>query len=229
MHSSQRLFARLVEPTIDQGTLSESPSWFAQSKASQSFTGNGLSTTITEPTKLFDVEKSNDKSMDEVFAGEIAAQRMSIAQQQKEMTEKRTSLAKQKAEIRNHHFAEVKATMGTQNLAEEKPEMERYSLVGQRANMEMQHEAERQHNMRHQETLLEQIYAENKVDVIKIGTSSGGVIYAPWDSNLGDILNKQKEEELAGEGIYFWLEAGTEVSVEHKDESLQEINEITMS
>ncbi|MCJ1403294.1 hypothetical protein MMC11_006517 [Xylographa trunciseda] len=235
-------------------------------------------------TGVSEGSQATAKSVDELFAGEIAAQRtiladrrkvveaekwkrlreqraktqkppmqchvkrrQSPAKQESESTtntaqleaERTKSVAERETDLEVQRLAKRRAEIEVQRLAEERAKIERQILVErrtytqnlaeQRAKMERQRQTERQHNMRQQEKLLEQIYAGHNIDVVKVETPSGGSMYAPWDSSMGDILAEQKVEELAQEGIHFWLEAGTRVSVAEHHESLKIPEEATMS
>ncbi|MCJ1393167.1 hypothetical protein MMC18_006039 [Xylographa bjoerkii] len=266
---SQKLPDGPFELSASRTSPAKSQSWFVQSTPKEPSTRGELLTTVSASPKVDEGAQAIAMSADEVFASEIAAQRIILADREKvveaekwkrlaeqrtergkatteQKAEKRKRIAEREAEMEVQRVASRKAKMEAHRLAEEKAKMEREILVEQRAKMELQREmeklsltqqrakmkfqreAERQHHMRRQEKLLEQIYAEHKIDVVKMGTPSGGAMYAPWDSTLGSILDEQKEEVLAREGIYFWLEAGTRMSVTEDCESL-EIKEVNMS
>ncbi|MCJ1376939.1 hypothetical protein MMC17_000029 [Xylographa soralifera] len=178
-----------------------------------------------------------------------AAKMEALTKQEAERTKR---IAEREAELEVQRLAKSNAEMEVQQpMDDEKAKTEKQIIVKQVSKETNQHrrekynlavqrgktnkrlrakqEAERQRNMRAQEKSLEQIYAEHNIDVIKIGTRSGGAMYAPWDSTLGDILDEQKREELDRKGIYFWLEAGTAVSVPPERESLETIEDVNMS
>ncbi|MCJ1431328.1 hypothetical protein MMC27_000679 [Xylographa pallens] len=166
------------------------------------------------------------------IAEEEAERKRVVAEQEIERT---TQFAEREVDMEMQWLAEEKAKMERQVLVEKNPEnreqhyTKRHNLGGQRVRMNPQREAERHRNMHVQEKLLEQVYKEHNIDVVKLETCSGGAMYAPWDSNLGDILDEQKQEELDRKGIYFWLEVGTAISVPQNRENLETIEDTTMS
>ncbi|MCJ1281601.1 hypothetical protein MMC26_000921 [Xylographa opegraphella] len=164
---------------------------------------------------------------------EPEAQRLKKTAEQEAQRMKQTS--EREVEMENQRLAEEKAKSESQVLVEQGPDIgeqnheKRRIPRQQRVKTNLQHEADRHHNMRAQEKLLEQVYKEHNIDVVKVETRSGGAMYAPWDSNVGDILDQQKQEELDRKGLYFWLEAGTAVSVSQNNDSLETTEDVTMS
>ena len=169
---------------------------------------------------------------EEALAVQKAERVKRVAEQEAERT---NQTAEREVKMEMSRLAEEKAKLQRQLLAELGPEKSEqhhrklHNLGEQRVKMHLQCEAERHHNMRAQEKLLEQVYNEHNIDVVKVGTPSGGAMYAPWDSIVGDILEEQKREELHQKGIYFWLEAGIAVSVLQNHETLETLEDVTVS
>ncbi|MCJ1417646.1 hypothetical protein MMC32_003990 [Xylographa parallela] len=166
------------------------------------------------------------------IAEEEAGRKRLVTEQE---IERMTRIAEQDVDMEVQRLAQERAKMERQVLVEHGPKVreqhhrKQHNFGGQRVQMDLQREAERHRNMRAQEKLLEQVYKEHNIDVIKLETSSGGAMYAPWDSILGDILDEQKQEELDRKGIYFWFEAGTAISVPQDQESLETMEDTIMS
>ncbi|MCJ1295819.1 chromatin assembly factor-I (CAF-I) p90 subunit [Xylographa carneopallida] len=186
-----------------------------------------------ERTKL-NAEKEAEKKRK--VADQEAEKKRQVVEQE---SERLKLIAERDVKTKMGQRADDEATTEKQALVEQATEaakqqrMEMLILAIERGKtekrLEAERKAERQQYMRIQEKLVEQFYAEHKVDVVKIGTSSGGAMYVPWDSIVGDILDEHKQEELDRKGIYFWLEAGTATSVAQERQSLQTVEDVAMS